>query len=150
MSEPTYEIPTDKTVEELDNHMRQQGYSDATKVSFWIGKAQQLEAELAEARRENGTTEFADRMNANIEGLGMELTEKQSRIAELKAQLAEARRIASACLSVIDDYIGDTDPDMPDDITNDEIKTEYPLVWVCNRLVEVFREQAAKGKDGGG
>jgi len=94
------DTPTYKTVEEFDNHLRQQGYSDATKVWFWIGKAQQLEAELAEARRENGTTEFADRMNANIKGLGMELTEKQSRIAELKAQLAEARQGVTALRDV--------------------------------------------------
>jgi len=42
-------------------------------------------------------------------------------------------------LTVISDHIGDTDPDIPEDFTEDDIRLQFPLVWACRRLSELIR-----------
>jgi hypothetical protein len=39
---------------------------------------------------------------------------------------------------VLDVYLGDTDPDFPNDITDDEIKEEEPILWVAKEISELI------------
>lgn len=41
---------------------------------------------------------------------------------------------------VLDDQLGDTDPHFEEDITGDEIKTEHPLFWACQRVGEIIKQ----------
>ena len=34
----------------------------------------------------------------------------------------------------LDDYLGDTDPDFPEDMTDEEIREEEPIFWACKEL----------------
>jgi hypothetical protein len=34
----------------------------------------------------------------------------------------------------LDEYLGDTDPNIPDDLTDEDIKEEYPILWVCQQI----------------
>ena len=41
---------------------------------------------------------------------------------------------------VLDDLLGDTDPDCGD-MTDDEIKTEEPLFWACRELCAIWQSE---------
>ena len=36
--------------------------------------------------------------------------------------------------NALDIYLGDTDPDFPEDVTDEEIKSEEPVFWVAKEL----------------
>ena len=60
----------------------------------------------------------------------------------LKEKLAEI-------ISVLDNVLGDTDPNLPEDMTDDEIRIEEPLFWAVrelNALVDIC-ELAAPEED---
>ena len=46
----------------------------------------------------------------------------------------------SRILHTLDNYLGDTDPDIPEDWTDDDIRQEEPLIWIHQQLVELFVE----------
>lgn len=50
----------------------------------------------------------------------------------------EARKRIKEVANVLDNYLGDTDPDFPEDITNNEIKEEEPIFWACRELFSLL------------
>lgn len=48
------------------------------------------------------------------------------------------------CVSVLDKALGDTDPCIDEEITEDEIKEEYPMFWVCQNLSLLIQELEAQ------
>jgi len=43
-------------------------------------------------------------------------------------------------IDTLDNLLGDTDPDLPDDMTDDEIRQEEPLFWSVTTLNEIMSE----------
>jgi len=37
-------------------------------------------------------------------------------------------------LTVLDEYLGDTDPSFPEDWTEEDIKEEEPIFWICQKI----------------
>ena len=40
-------------------------------------------------------------------------------------------------LYILDEFLGDTDPYLNNDMTDDDIKQEEPILWVHMRLIEL-------------
>ena len=72
------------------------------------------------------TREFTGLPAINEEA-AKEIERLQSRVTELEAAIAEV-------FDVIDDKLGDTDPSVPDDFTDEDMRIEMPLLWCCRRL----------------
>jgi hypothetical protein len=39
---------------------------------------------------------------------------------------------------VLDEYLGDTDPNIPDDMNDEEVKEEYPILWVTQQISKLI------------
>jgi len=48
-------------------------------------------------------------------------------------------------LHVLNEFLGDTDPYLDDDMTDDDIKQEEPIVWVHMQLIEL-RDKLTQNK----
>jgi len=62
----------------------------------------------------------------------------------LAASPSAMKEALEAIISVIDNLLGDTDPSIPDDYDDDDIKREYPLFWVCQQLSALALDAPAK------
>ena len=40
--------------------------------------------------------------------------------------------------NALDSYLGDTDPDFPEDTTDDEIRQEEPVFWAAKELAAIL------------
>ena len=49
-------------------------------------------------------------------------------------ELTELREALENIEKVLDEYLGDTDPSMDDTWTDEDIKTEYPILWCCMQI----------------
>ena len=65
------------------------------------------------------------------------LQQAEREIAALRVLLRECREKMLVVLTALSEYIGDTDPDIPEDWDEDDIKAEEPLMWCCRRLSEL-------------
>jgi hypothetical protein len=57
----------------------------------------------------------------------------------------EIAAVVAQVLRTLDDMLGDTDPSIPDDFTEDDIRSTYPLFWCYQQLVGL-RLESAKGE----
>lgn len=46
----------------------------------------------------------------------------------------------SEIADVLDMKLGDTDPHIEEDWTDEEIKTEYPIFWACRALYKYIKD----------
>jgi len=59
---------------------------------------------------------------------------------ELQAKVERLTEVIRKVQPVIDDVLGDTDPDFPDDFEETDILDDEPLVWVHMQLVSALKE----------
>lgn len=55
------------------------------------------------------------------------------------------RDVLLALISALDCALGDTDPSIDPDYTDEEVKRDYPVFWVCRQLVAI-----RSARNGGG
>ena len=48
------------------------------------------------------------------------------------------------CFDTMDDLLGDTDPNLPEDMTDAEIRTEEPLFWAAKEICALLQAGARK------
>lgn len=58
-------------------------------------------------------------------------------VASMKAAIYEV-------FEVLDDKLGDTDPFVPEEFTDEDIRVEMPLFWCCRRLGQFITRQDSK------
>ena len=47
---------------------------------------------------------------------------------------------------VLDDYLGDSDPQLEDDMTDEDIKQEYPIFWATKELFSILETHIQQSK----
>lgn len=51
-------------------------------------------------------------------------------------------RILSEVTDTLDQQLGDTDPDIPDGLTDEDIRAFYPIFWCCRQLSLLQKKDA--------
>jgi len=54
----------------------------------------------------------------------------------------EEQKIMEEVFNTLDGVVGDTDPHLEGDMTEDDIKHEYPVFWCCQQLSQFVGEKA--------
>lgn len=106
-------------------------------------------------------TKTGDRLNIPHQPYLFEMLEKMGREihsawSDIEAQAPSPvgegqdwRAIVQRVQSTLDDFLGDTDPDLPDDMTDEEVRDESPIFWCCQQLSALLAAQAPKPASGG-
>ena len=58
-------------------------------------------------------------------------------------QVKEAAKRLRAIFDVLDELVGDFDPDISDDFTDEDVRVEHPLFWCCREVNRVLAEHPA-------
>ena len=102
-----------------------QGTRDAGVILYWTGKAWESAAKkLCELEcRDSEACGCASRL------------ELRARVTELEAENAAQDKAIEAVRQVLNNLLGDTDPNIPEEWTPEDIKREEPLLWCHQQLL---------------
>jgi hypothetical protein len=112
--------------------------SDNIRPSAWLG--------LGCLSRDSETFANAHRIvtcvNActNMKDPETEIAKLRADRAELLEALEELCKNSQGVFSTIERIIGDTDPYIDEDWTEEDVKTEEPLLWACQTLISIEQE----------
>lgn len=81
--------------------------------------------------------EACDKWNSR-DDVKRQLLAEFDRLSEQARLLREANRKLVRFHSVIAATLGDSDPCLPDDYTEEDVRNEWPLFWVAVRLAEMI------------
>lgn len=71
-----------------------------------------------------------EKADANLMAASPDLLAENIALTEKCRKLAEALQEIS---TILDNYLGDTDPDIPEDWTDDDIRSEEPILYACRK-----------------
>jgi len=66
-----------------------------------------------------------------------QILDKNIPVEQQVRQVAPQTVLLAEIVDVLDTILGDTDPQITNDWTDEEIKDEYPIYWVFTKLVEL-------------
>jgi hypothetical protein len=76
----------------------------------------------------------------NMKDPETEIAKLRADRAELLEALEELCKNSQGVFSTIERIIGDTDPYIDEDWTEEDVKTEEPLLWACQTLISIEQE----------
>ena len=75
------------------------------------------------------------------------MDEKDQSIVSIAAKAPEMLGVIKAVTDVLDTVLGDTDPEIDDDWTDEEIRDEYPIMWCMQQLTKFVNKSPEGGAE---